>query len=158
MDAVLRVGALLDAAGPHQRFEALALIHRARGVHIEEPHLADDGRAHKLIVFIHLRAYLEAASAADAVRQRIAFLLNFRRYARAFAEIVSAVNGNPRFHALQAFEHELAIDGELAHQGKFRERRDAVGPLELIHVSRAGHAGFAVDKHGARTANLLKAV
>src|SRR5467141_721669 len=35
MHAVLRVGAILDATGAHNRREALALVHRARRMHIE---------------------------------------------------------------------------------------------------------------------------
>src|SRR5260370_28713263 len=118
VNAVLRVGAFLNAAGTHDRAEPLALIHRSRGVHIEKPHLADNGRAHELIMLIHLWANFQAVSATDAVRKRIALFLNFGRHARAFAKIVSAVDGNPGLHALEAFEHELAIDGEITHQRK----------------------------------------
>src|SRR5256885_2896184 len=131
-DTVLRVGTFLDAAGTHDRREPLALVHRSRGVHVEEAHLADNGRAHKLIMLIHLWANLEAISARDAIRKRITFFLNFGRYARAYAEIVSAVDGNPGFHALEAFEHELAIDGEIAHQRKLGHRLDSNGLFELI--------------------------
>src|SRR5260370_31082048 len=116
VDAVLRVGAFLNAAGPHESRKALALIHRSRGVHVEKAHLADNGGAHELIMLIHLRANFEAVPAADAVRKRIALFLNFGRHARGFAEIVSAVDGNPGLHALEAFEHELTVEGYVAHQ------------------------------------------
>src|SRR6266849_10245534 len=108
MDAVLSVGAFLNAARAHESRKALVLIHRSRGVHIEKPHLADDRRAHELIMLIHLRTNLQAVPATDAVRKRIALFLNFGRHARAFAKIVSTVDGNPGLHALEAFEHELA--------------------------------------------------
>src|SRR5260370_40986052 len=132
MNAVLRVGAFLDAARAHESREALALIHCSRGVHVEKAHLADNGGAHELIMFIHLRANFQAVPASDAVRKRIALFLNFGRHARAFAKIVSAVDGNPRLHALEAFEHELAVDGEIAHQRKLGHRLDSNGLLELI--------------------------
>src|SRR5579859_5500431 len=53
-DAVLRVGAILDAAFLHHCVQALFCMHRARGVHIEEANLADDGRADEFTVFIYL--------------------------------------------------------------------------------------------------------
>ena len=158
MNAVLRVGALLDATRTHERRKALAFIHRSRRMHVEQAHLADDGRAHELIMLIHLWANLQAVPATDAVRKRIAFFLNFGRHARAFAEIVSAINGNPSFHALQAFKHELAIDGEIAHQRKLGHRRDANGLLELIDQRRTRHARPAVDQHRAGPADLFEAI
>src|SRR5713226_875657 len=82
--AVLCVRAFLDAAGTHERAESLALIHRARWVHIEKAHLADDGRAHELILVVHLRANLEAVPARNTIRKRIALFLNLGRHARAF--------------------------------------------------------------------------
>jgi len=60
MHAVLRVGTLLNAAWTHESRKALALIHCSRGMHIEQSHLADDGRAHELVVLIHLRANFQA--------------------------------------------------------------------------------------------------
>src|SRR6266481_6415445 len=93
MNAVLRVGAFLYAARTHESHKALALIHRSRGVHVEQAHLADNGCAHELIMLIHLRANLQAVPASDAVRERISLLLNFGRHARAVAEMVSAIYG-----------------------------------------------------------------
>src|ERR1700674_2879617 len=158
LHAVLRVGAFLDAAGSHERAEPFALIHCARRVHIEKAHLADDGRAYELIMAIHLRADLEAVPASDAIRKRIAFFLNFRRYARAFAEIVSAIDGNPRLHALEALKHKLAVDREVAHQRKLGHRLDSNWLLKLIHQRRTSHARFSIDQHRARSADLLQAL
>src|SRR5260370_9648518 len=142
--AVLRVGAFLDAAGSHDRREPLALIHRSRGVHIKKAHLADNGRADELIILVHLRANLEAVSAGNAIRKRIAFFLNFGRYARSFAEIVSAVDGNPGLYALEAVKHTLPIDREIAHPPTLGHGVDANRLLELIHQRRTRHARFLI--------------
>src|SRR5216684_5514556 len=145
MHTVLRVGAFLDAAGTHERAEPLALVHRSRGMHVEEAHLADDGRAHELIMLIHLRANLEAVPTCNAIRKRIALFLNFWGNARAFAEIVSAVDGNPGLHALEAFKHELPVNREIAHQRKLRHRLDSNGLFKLIDKRRTRHARLAVN-------------
>ena len=118
VNAVLRIGAFLNAAGAHQRLQALALIHRARGVHVEETHLADDSGTHELIVLVHLWTDFKAVTASDAIRKRIPFFLNFGRHARALAEVVGAINGDPGFHALEAFKHKLPVDSKIAHERK----------------------------------------
>src|SRR6267378_2094474 len=158
MDAVLRVGAILDATGAHNRCKALALVHRPRRVKVEQAHLADDRRSDKFAVPIHLRANFQAVSATDAIRKRVALLLNLRRDARPFAQIVSPVDRNPRLHALQAFEHHLPVNGKIAHQGEFRHRRDSNGLVELVHQRGTGHASLPVDEHGARAANFFQAI
>src|SRR5712692_3348058 len=158
MYTVLCVGTFLDAARTHECRKTLAFIHRSRGVHIEKAHLADDGRAHELIMLIHLRTNFQAVPASNAVRKRIAFFLNFGRYARAFAETVRAVDGNPRLHALEAFKHELPIDREIAHQRKLGHRFDSNRLFELVDKRRTCHPRLAVDEHRAGTADLFKAV
>src|SRR5690348_9818384 len=104
--AVLRIGAILNAAGSHQRLKPFARVHAAGGMHVEEAHLADDRRADEAIVVIHLRANFQAASAGNARGKLVGLLLHFRRHARALAEIIGAIDGNPGLHALQAVEHE----------------------------------------------------
>src|SRR5437016_8935117 len=52
-----------------------------------------------------------------------------------------------RSHAFEAIKHELAVDGEIADQRKFRERFDANGLIEMVDKGGAGHARFVVDKH-----------
>src|SRR5713226_6518972 len=156
MHAVLCVRAFLDAAGTHQRAQPLALVHRSRGVHIKKSHLADDGRAHELILVVHLRANFQAVPAGNTIRERIALFLNFGRYAWAFTEIVRAVDGNPGLHPLKAFEHELPIDSQIAHQRKLRHRLDSNRLLELVDQRRTCHARLAVDEHRAGAANLFK--
>src|SRR5437879_2212218 len=158
MHGVLRVGTLLNAAWTHESRKALALIHFSRGMHIEQSHLADDGRAHELVVLIHLRANLQAVPASDAIRKRIALFLHFRRHARPFAEIVSAINRNPRLHALQALKHKLSVNREIAHQRKLRHRLDSNRLFELIHQRRTRHTRFSINQHRARPANLFQAI
>ena len=57
----------------------------------------------KALCIVELRANFHAAAASDAVRERIAFFL-LPETARACAEIVGAVDGNPAFDALEVFE------------------------------------------------------
>src|SRR5208282_3547439 len=60
LHAILRVVAIFDAAGAHERIKALVRVHRARRMHVEEAHLADDGRADEVGVLVYLRTYFEA--------------------------------------------------------------------------------------------------
>src|SRR5579859_5311723 len=119
LHAILRVRAILDAAVPHHRLNPLFGMHPARWMHIKESHLAENRRAHKIVVLVNLRADFQAVSATNAARKRVSLLLNFRRYARPLAQIVCAVNRNPRLHPLQALEHELPVHRQIAHHGKF---------------------------------------
>ena len=68
LHAILRVVAIFDATRAHQSFQALGCVHGAGRVHIEQAYLADDGRADKLAVRVHLWANFQAASATDAIR------------------------------------------------------------------------------------------
>src|SRR6266849_3648860 len=158
LHAVLRVGAFLDAAFAEQSLDAFLGVHRAGRVHVEEAHLADDCRADEFVACIHLRADFQATATRNAARKRIALFLNFGRNARTFAEAVGAVDGNPGLYALQAFEHELAIHSEIAHQWKFAHGLDADRLLEFIHQRGAGHADLAVDHHGAGAADFFQAI
>src|SRR6266436_2762464 len=158
LHAILGIGAILNAAGLHQGSEPFLRVHRADRMHVEEPDLADDGCANEFTVLVYLRADFQATSTGNAIRKRIAGLLDFRRYARAFAQVVGSIDRNPRLHALQAFEHELPVDREVAHQRKFAERLDANRLLQRIHERGACHACFAIYEHRARTANLFQAV
>src|SRR5258706_1070175 len=146
MHAVLRVGAILNATGAYNRRKALTLVNGSRRVHVEQAHLADDRRSNELAVFIHLRTNFQAVSATDAVRKWVALLLNLRRNTRPFSQVVSAIDGDPCFHALQAFEHELAIHRKIAHQRKFRHWLDSNGLVELAHQGGTGHARLPVDE------------
>src|SRR5438309_380984 len=147
LPVALRVGAFLNSSRPHDCRDPLALVHRSRGMHIEETHLANDRCAHELVVLIHLRANLQAVPARDAIRKRIPFFLLFRRHSRPFAEIVGAVNGNPRFHAFQAFKHELPVDGQIAHQRGLGHRLDSYRLFVVIHVRLTRHSRFPLDLH-----------
>ena len=109
-------------------------------------------------MLVYLRAYFQAIAAGDTARKRVALFLDFGSHARAFAEVVGAVDGDPGLHALETFEHELAIDGKIAHDGKFGHGLDAYGLFELIDQRGAGHAGLAVDEHGAGAADFFQAI
>src|SRR5579862_497634 len=161
VDTVLRVGTILNAAGLHDGVEAFVVVHGAGGMHVKEAHLADDGGADEIAVGTFagdLRANFEAAAAGDAGGKLVGFFLRFGSHARAFAEIVGAIDGDPGFDALEAVKHKLAIHGKVADNGKFRERFETDGLIEFVHKSGAGHAGFAVDEHGAGAANFFEAV
>src|SRR5712664_1819874 len=157
-DAILRVRAVLDPAVPHHRLDALSRVHRTCRMHVKQSHLAENGGAHEVIVLVDLRTNLQAVAAADTSRKGISLFLYFGRDARAFAEIVRAVNRNPRLHPLQTLEHELPVDRQIAHHRKLRQGLDAYRLLQLVHQRGARHARLPVDAHGARTAYLFQAI
>jgi len=102
--AVAGLTAVGNAAFFHHHFQPLFLQRLAGGVIVEEAHLADDGGADVLVGRRVLRARFEAASAADAARQRITLFLQFLRDRRARADVVRAVDRHPGLHALEVIE------------------------------------------------------
>jgi hypothetical protein len=52
----------------------------------------------------------------------------------------------------------MAIDSEVADDGKFGERLKLDGLIEFIDQRRASHAGLAIDEHGAGAADFFEAV
>src|SRR6266481_1652921 len=157
-NAILGVRAVLDAAVAHHAPDALFRVHRARGMHVEQAHLADDCRADEIAVRIDLGTHFQTIAAGDAPRKRIRFLLHLGRHAGAFAEVVRTVDGDPRLDAFEALEHELSVDAQISDHWKFRKRLDADGLIELIYKGGTRHASPAVDEHGARAADLFEAV
>src|SRR5262245_6775231 len=81
-DAVLRLAAIFDAAVPHDRFEALTGVHRARRVRVEVTHEAERERSDELLFRTVLRTSFEAATARHAARQRVALFLFLLALAR----------------------------------------------------------------------------
>ena len=58
----------------------------------------------------------------------------------------------------QVFKQNRAVDLQIAHQRKLRERLDLDGLLEIVDQRGAGHARLAVDAHRAGAADLLQAI
>src|SRR5262249_33082476 len=110
-DAVLSVPALLDSAIAHERSQALTFERSPSRMGVEQAHLSNRGRANKSCVFIELGADLHAAAAGNAPREWIGLLLFFHAHARTRAEVVSAINRYPGFHALEVFKQHAAING-----------------------------------------------
>ena len=115
-DAVLREAALLDAAVAGERAETFFLEDFAGGVIVEELDLGDGGGADEACLFVELRADFHAAGAGDAVGERVVGFLLLGEDARAGAEIVGAVDGNPGFDAHEVFEEDGAVDLEVADE------------------------------------------
>jgi hypothetical protein len=158
LHAVLRVAAFLDAAVSHEGREALALEGCAGRMRIEQAHLRDRGCSNESRALGELRTGLHAATARDATRERVGRLLRFGRLTRAGAEVVGAVDRNPRFDLFQVLEEHAAVDGEIAHDGELREWLELDGLIEMIEQRRAGHPSFAIDDHGARAAHFFEAI
>jgi len=106
----------LNASVAGEGAKALFLEDLAGGVVIEELDLGDGGRADEARVVIELRADFHAAAAGDAIRKRVAGLLLLREDARAGAEVVGAVDGDPGFDGLEVFKEDRAVDLEVADQ------------------------------------------
>ena len=115
-DAVLREAALLNAAVAGESAQAFFLEDLAGGVVVEELDLGDGGCADEVGVLVELRADFHAAAAADAVGERVVGFLLLREDARAGAEIVGAVDGNPGLDGLQVFKEDGAVDLEIADE------------------------------------------
>src|SRR4029077_12786647 len=64
-DAILRVGAIFDAAVAHRGCKAFFGMHFSGWMHVEETHLAENCGAHELIVLVHLRTDFQTISAGD---------------------------------------------------------------------------------------------
>ena len=157
-DAVLCEATLLDAAVAREGAQALFLEDLAGGVVVEELDLRDGGRADEVCLFVELRADFHAAAAGDAVRERVIGFLLLGEDARAGAEIVGAVDGDPGFDAHEVLEEDGAVDLKIADERKFRQRLDADGLLEIFNEGGARHAGFAVDPHRAGAADFFEAI
>src|SRR5690606_30284376 len=168
LHAVLRVAAVAHAAGAHEGVEALTLEALAGLVGIEEPRLAEDGRADEgfvpaLFVLLKqvLRARLQAAAAGDALRHDVALLLLLRALLRPGALVVRAVDRHPPADALEIVEEARAVDPQVAHERELAHRlqRDDVALVGGVLVDQAGAAlpHAAVDHHRARAADLFQA-
>ncbi len=125
---------------------------------VEKPNLGDRGCAHEAGALVELRAGLHAAAAGDATRDRVSFFLLDGIDTRSRAEIICAVHRYPRFDAFQVFKKHAAVDGQIAHDGKLAQRLNLDRLLKFIYQGRAGHAGAAIDQHGAGAADLFQAV
>ncbi len=66
--------------------------------------------------------------------------------------------GIQHLSALQALEHEIAIDYEIAHEREFCEGLEANRLREIVDERGAGLAGLAVDEHRASAANFFEAI
>src|SRR5262249_14170865 len=98
-------------------------MHSAGRVHVEKAHLAYDGGAHEIAGTFarELREGFEKAAGGEGGGKLGRFCLRVRWHARPLAEIISAVDGDPRFDALETVEHEVAIYSEIARHGKLRK-------------------------------------
>ncbi len=163
LDAVLREAALLDAAVSGQGAQAFFFEDGARGVDVEELGLSDGGGSDEVGHVVELRADLHAAAAGDAVGEGVALLLDLRELLGAGAEVVGAVDGNPGLYLLEIFEEHGAVNLQVADDWELRQGGEGDGfargfLLKLVDESGAGHAGLAVDEHGAGAADLFEAV
>src|SRR5581483_7131180 len=105
---------------------------------VEEADLRDGGGADEAGALVELRASLHAAAAGDAARERVHLFLNVGSHARAGAEVVGAVDGDPGFDGLEVLEEDAAVDREIANDGKLGERLETDGLFELVDESGAG--------------------
>src|SRR6267378_2289338 len=112
---------------------------------VEQPNLRDGGRTDESRVLIELRAGFHTAATRDATRQRIGFFLVLHGDSRPRTKVVAAIDRYPGFHFFQILEEHAAIDGEIANDGKFRERLELDRLIEVVEQRRAGHAGASVD-------------
>ena len=126
---------------------------------VEELDLGDGGGADEVGVIVELRANLHAAACRRCSWRADNSLPAAAEDARAGAQIVCAVHGNPRFDAHQIFEEDTERSTWRSRtSGNFGERLDLDWLLEIVNQRGAGHAGLAVDAHGAGAADLFEAI
>jgi len=118
----------------------------------------DGSGANKRIAWIDVRANLEAAAAGHAARDSISFLLDLRRNARPRPQVVRSVNLDPTLDTLERVEHPTAINLQVSHHRKFRERFERDFGADLVNQRRAGHPRDPVDEHGATAADVFQAI
>src|SRR5215510_7870330 len=95
--------------------------------------------ADKRVAWIDIRANLEAAAAGHTARDGVSFLLDLRRDARSWLQVVRSVNLDPALDPLQRVEHPAAINRKVLHHRKFRERFERDFGADLVNQRRAGH-------------------
>src|SRR5262245_8131364 len=158
LHAQLRVPAVHEPAPAHDRVQPLVRVHAPGRVAVEEPHLRERRGPDELGLLVVLRAHLHAAAAGHAARERVAHLLLGGREARPGAEVVRAVDGDPRLDALESVEHRRAVHLEVPDDGELGERLERDRSLaERVHEHGARLARLTVHEHGARSAHLLEA-
>src|ERR1043166_3334968 len=100
---------------------------------IKQPNLRNRRRAHEASVLVELRASLHAAAAGNAARKRISGFLVLGRHARTGAQIVRAIDRDPRLYRLEIFEDHAAVGRQVADDGELRERLQPNWLLELVN-------------------------
>src|SRR5215469_2416218 len=125
---------------------------------VEEPYLAYNRGADELRVLVDLGTNFQAISARDATRKRIPDLLQLRRHARPFAQIMRSINRDPALRALQVAKHFRAVDLQIAHERKLRQRLKANRLLEIIDQCRACLSGLSIDQHCTRAAYFFQTI
>src|SRR6476469_230568 len=118
-------------------------------VEIEEPDLIDDCCTNESGRFGKLRANFHAQATRDAACEGIGLLLHRRIDARAGAQIISPVYGNPGLHLLQVLEQHASIYSQVTYDREPRQRFETNRLFELVDEGGARHGSSTIDSHGA---------
>ena len=156
--AVLAVAAARDAALLHQRIEALRRIELSERMEVKEERLRRRCRSDEVRLRSDVRARLKAAPAGHAVRQLVAGLRCVRILDRRILVVPRTVDLDPAMDALEALEHNRAVDEEIADDGERTRRLYADRLREIVDQRAARLLCVTIDDHHACTADLLKAV
>ena len=79
------------------------------------------------------------------------------------AEVIGAVDGDPRFNLLEVLEHTRSVDRKVSHEREFFHRlkgdliRIPVHDADIFDKCGAGLADHAIDVHRARTTDFFEA-
>src|SRR5262249_33850329 len=148
LDAVLRLTAVGDAPLAHHALEPDVLVHRARGVEVEEAHLVDRRRPDEGARLVELGAGLDAAAAGHAPGERVTLLLLLRRLTRPGPELVRPVEVDPGVDLLERLEHRAPVDHQVALARELAHRLDGddlAVRRDLVDQRRARLSDPAVD-------------
>src|SRR5215204_5228786 len=103
LHTILSIATVSDAVGTHNALETLITSHFPRWMHVEKANLGDRLWSNVVVTLI-LRTCFETAATRHTSRIGITFLHFLLRHARAWTQIMRAVEFNPCMHASEMIE------------------------------------------------------
>ena len=132
LDAVLAVAAARNAALFHQCVQAHFLVVGAERIDVEKICLNRRSRTDEVGLRADVRTGFEAAAAGHAVTDLVCRLCRVRVLARCVRRFPAAVHIDPAMNALEAFEHDGAVDQKVTNDGERARRLQADRLFEFI--------------------------
>ena len=134
---------------------------------VEQQGLVDGVRSQESVIpfgggffFVELRTCFQTAAATHAGGHGVAHLLVIWRVNRPGTKVVGAIDGHPRFHALEVVEQPLPVDHQIANHREFAHgfKNNFIAFAGGVFIDQCGAAlaDFTIDHHRARPANFFQ--